>query len=124
MRTKGPRQMVRRASLFVCTVVILLWAFLGSRLFPNALRDHYSSASQIIVGVSNVQSGPSRYLGQNLMRGAAAYFDLLNVQGGIYGRKITILLKDDRYEPDPAIENTNELIENGKALFLFDYVGT
>lgn len=53
-----------------------------------------------------------------------AYFDLVNARGGIHGRKISILLKDDKYEPDPAVQNTDELIRKEKAFFLFDYVGT
>jgi ABC-type branched-subunit amino acid transport system substrate-binding protein len=48
----------------------------------------------------------------------------VNGSGGIDGRKISIILKDDRYQPNPAVQNTNELIEKDKVLFLFDYVGT
>lgn len=79
----------------------------------------------IVVGVSNVQSGPSSDLGHELVLGSQSYFDLINTRdGGINGRRISILLKDDRYEPEPAVKNTNELIEREKVFFLFDYVGT
>jgi branched-chain amino acid transport system substrate-binding protein len=78
----------------------------------------------IIIGVSNVQTGPSRGLGQDLVRGSRSYFDLVNNDGGVFGRQLTIVLKDDEYEPDPAVKNTNELIGQDKAFFLFDYVGT
>lgn len=78
----------------------------------------------IIIGVSNVQSGPSSELGHKLVLGSQSYFDLVNSSGGIHGRKISILVKDDKYEPDPAVKNTNDLIENDKVFFLFDYVGT
>ena len=80
--------------------------------------------SPIVIGVSNVQSGRASRLGQTLLLGSKAYFDLVNQHGGIRGRKIAIILKDDKYEPDPAVQNTNELIEQDKVLFLFDYVGT
>ncbi len=50
--------------------------------------------------------------------------ELANERCGIYDRKISIVLKDDKYEPDGAVQNTNELIEKEKSLFLFDYVGT
>src|SRR5580693_9692733 len=95
-----------------------------TQIRPSAPKDYGVVNQQIIVGVSNVQSGPSRSLGQNLLRGSAAYFELVNARGGVYGRKITIVLKDDKYEPDPAVQNTNELIEKEKSFFLFDYVGT
>jgi branched-chain amino acid transport system substrate-binding protein len=78
----------------------------------------------ILIGVSNVQSGPSRSVGQQLMQGSMSYFTMINDHGGIHGRKITVVLKDDKYEPDPAIQNTNDLITKDQVLFLFDYVGT
>jgi branched-chain amino acid transport system substrate-binding protein len=80
--------------------------------------------SPIVIGVSNAQSGPASILGQTLLLGSKAYFDLVNQHGGIHGRKIAIILKDDKYEPDPAVLNTNELIEQDNVFFLFDYVGT
>jgi ABC-type branched-subunit amino acid transport system substrate-binding protein len=83
-----------------------------------------SNPPPIIVGVSNVQSGPSGELGRKLVRGSQSYFDIVNDDGGINGRKISILLKDDKYEPDPAVSNTNHLIEQDKVFFLFDYIGT
>jgi ABC-type branched-subunit amino acid transport system substrate-binding protein len=81
-------------------------------------------AAPIVIGVSNVQSGPSRFLGQKLLRGARAYFDAVNATGGVHGRRISLVVRDDRYEPDPAVRNTHELIEHDKVLFLFGYVGT
>ena len=83
-----------------------------------------SDLPPIVIGVSNVQTGPSSDLGHELVGGSKAYFDLINSGGGIHGRKISILLKDDKYEPDPAVKNTNELIEHAKVFFLFDYIGT
>jgi branched-chain amino acid transport system substrate-binding protein len=91
----------------------------GSAIVPP------TNAAPIVVGVSNVQSGPSSALGRELVLGSRSYFDLINNRdGGIHGRRISILLKDDKYEPDPAVKNTNELIEHDKVFFLFDYVGT
>jgi ABC-type branched-subunit amino acid transport system substrate-binding protein len=79
--------------------------------------------SPIVIGVSNVQTGPASLLGQTLLQGSMAYFNLVNQKGGIRGRKVSIILKDDKYEPDLAVQNTNELIERNKVFFLFDYVG-
>ena len=85
---------------------------------------HSGNLPPIVIGVSNVQSGPSSALGHKLVLGSQSYFDLVNRGGGIHGRKISILIKDDKYEPDPAVKNTNDLIENDKVFFLFDYIGT
>lgn len=87
-------------------------------------RDPAPLPSPIIIGISNVQSGPSSALGQKLWAGSRAYFDMVNRAGGIHGRHIDVVLKDDRYEPDPAVQNTNDLITKDHVFFLFDYVGT
>lgn len=116
--------MRRIAVLWVVAGAILSCTDLRAQVRLSVPEDHSIFNPPIIVGVSNVQSGPSRSLGQNLLRGSVAYFELSNEQGGIYGRKISIVLKDDQYEPDPAVQNTNELIEIEKSFFLFDYVGT
>ena len=78
----------------------------------------------ILIGVSSVQSGPASEMGRNLLMGSRAYFDQTNRLGGIHGRSLEILLKDDHYEPDPAVQNTNEFILLDQVFFLFDYVGT
>lgn len=78
----------------------------------------------ILIGVSNVQSGPSSLLGKRLIAGSRAYFDRVNRQGGIQGHPIRLIVKDDRYEPDSALQNTNDLITRDHCFFLFDYVGT
>lgn len=113
-----------KASLLMFAGTALSCAILSAKHSSSGSAERSAGSSQILIGVSNVQSGPSRWLGKNLLRGSAAYFELVNNGGGIYGRKISILVKDDKYEPDPAVQNTNELIEKEKAFFLFDYVGT
>jgi branched-chain amino acid transport system substrate-binding protein len=111
------------ASLSMFVAAVLSSAILGVKV-RSSVPEEPAGDPRVLVGVSNVQSGPSRSLGQNLVRGSLAYFELVNAEGGIFGRKIFILLKDDRYEPDPAVQNTNDLIQKDNAFFLFDYVGT
>jgi branched-chain amino acid transport system substrate-binding protein len=122
-----------RAGWSVLASAALCSALLGAQVWSAHSEERaagftpgksVAEISQILVGVSNVQSGPSRSLGQNLLRGSSAYFEWVNQRGGVYGRKIAILLKDDKYEPDPAVQNTNDLIEKDHVFFLFDYVGT
>lgn len=111
------------------------WPFAAYRQLANAHSDPSkkdrtrpgapaADLAPILIGVSNVETGPSGSLGRNLVRGSKAYFDLINAQGGVLGQKIYMVLKDDGYEPDPALQNTQELIEKDKVFFLFDYVGT
>ncbi len=109
-------------SLFGITAFILLRAMrVGSADGESKLPGNLPP---IVIGISNVQSGPSEFLGQRLVEGSMAYFNLVNERGGINGRKISIILKDDKYEPIPAVQNTRDLVEKDRVFFLFDYVGT
>jgi branched-chain amino acid transport system substrate-binding protein len=80
--------------------------------------------SQILLGQSAVFSGPAQELGIEMRAGAMAYFDYVNSQGGVNGRKIVLKSLDDRYEPDGAAAATRKLIQDEKVFALFGYVGT
>jgi ABC-type branched-subunit amino acid transport system substrate-binding protein len=102
---------------------------LGLSSLSLILLSHRSVGNEkakdpILIGVSCVQSGPSKELGIGLLKGSMAYFDRVNAAGGVHGRSLKVLVKDDRYEPDPAVQNTHDLITKDKVFFLFDYVGT
>ena len=79
---------------------------------------------EIVLGTSAAFSGPSRGLGIELYRGARAYFEHINQQGGVGGRRIAIKTYDDGYQPDPSVENTRKLMVNDQVFLLFGYVGT
>ncbi|MBI4961734.1 MAG: ABC transporter substrate-binding protein [Desulfomonile tiedjei] len=69
-------------------------------------------------------TGPTRSLGIELYRGSMAYFTHVNEAGGVFGRKIKIIARDDGYNPVPTIHNTIQLVEEDDVNLLFDYVGT
>jgi len=79
---------------------------------------------KIVLGQSAAFSGPAAQLGIQLYAGAKAYFDQVNSQGGVFGRKIEIQKLDDKYEADLAAANTKTLVEGGEVFALFGYVGT
>ncbi|MFN2267047.1 MAG: ABC transporter substrate-binding protein [Desulfonatronovibrio sp.] len=81
-------------------------------------------AQEIYLGMSADFSGPNRGLGIEFYRGAACYFESLNSRGGIHGRNVVIKAYDDRYEPEPAVNNTVKLVEEDQVFALFNYVGT
>ena len=82
------------------------------------------AGEDVVIGMSAAFKGPSRALGIELYRGAVAYFDEINRAGGVGGRKIVLKAYDDGYNPDPAVANTIQLIEQDRAFLLFGYVGT
>lgn len=100
----------------------------GATLFAGlgllGLASRAPAAEDIILGMSAALSGPSRGLGIELWRGAQAYFDGLNERGGIEGRRVSIRLLDDAYDPERAIENTEVLLQDEDVVALFSFVGT
>jgi branched-chain amino acid transport system substrate-binding protein len=92
---------------------LLPFLFLSVILFAgiaSAEEDGITSDS-IIVGQSCALSGPAEKLGNKMRAGIEAYFAKINDAGGIHGRKITLISKDDGYEPAQAINNTRDFIE-------------
>ena len=82
------------------------------------------SEKEIRIGMANALSGPASGLGVNLKAGAEAYFARVNAAGGINGRRIVLISKDDGYEPEKTAAATRALIEQDKVFALFGYVGT
>lgn len=82
------------------------------------------SPQEVRIGMVNAQSGPAAALGLGMHSGAQAYFDRINAQGGVNGRRITLLSQDDGYEPDRTAAHTRDLLNNQQAFALLGYVGT
>ena len=82
------------------------------------------SATEVKIGMVNVQTGPASGLGKGMRQGAEAVFKATNGKGGVHGRQINLLVGDDGYEPDKAIDETLKMIEQQKVFSLFGYVGT
>ncbi|MGW5310340.1 ABC transporter substrate-binding protein [Nocardia thailandica] len=69
-------------------------------------------------------SGPASAY-SDLPKGAKAYFDYLNAeQGGIGGRKVEYLVRDDAYQPPKTVEETRRLVEQDQVFAIFQTLGT
>jgi ABC-type branched-subunit amino acid transport system substrate-binding protein len=87
---------------------------------PLAVR---AQDDRLILGQSAAFTGPAAQLGIQFHQGAKLFFDQLNAQGGVGGRKIEIRNVDDGYEPDRCAANTRKLIDD-EVFALFGYIGT
>jgi len=81
------------------------------------------SDEEIKIGGSYPFSGPASAY-RSIAEGAKAYFDLVNAEGGVDGRKIKFITLDDAYEPPKAVENARRLIEQEQVFALFNTLGT
>lgn len=84
----------------------------------------FAAERDIYLGMSAPLSGPAAELGLAYRTGAEVAFNQVNQQGGINGRKITLLSLDDQYEPLHTVENTKLLLSNPDLFALFGYIGT
>jgi len=79
---------------------------------------------EIVLGQSCALAGPASSLGSGMRDGLEAYFNTVNAAGGIGGREIRLISRDDGYEPEKAIKNTRGLIEDQNVFALIGEVGT
>ena len=106
------------------TPLSLALAATALTLAPGAFAADGLTASEVKIGMVNVQTGPASGLGKGMRSGAEAVFKGVNAKGGVHGRKINLVVGDDGYEPDKAVDETLKMIEQQKVFSLFGYVGT
>src|SRR3954447_21533441 len=82
------------------------------------------SADAILFGQAAVLEGPSSALGQRMRQGIVAAFTAINAMGGVHGRKLQLVSRDDGYDPDRSVAQTLRLIEDDKVFALIGAVGT
>jgi len=104
-------------------MVGLMAAALASPAAAQKKYDAGASDKEIKIGNTNPYSGPASAYGQ-IGRAIAAYFKMVNDQGGINGRKVTFVTYDDSYSPPKTVEMARKLVEQDQVLFLFQTLGT
>jgi branched-chain amino acid transport system substrate-binding protein len=110
----------RRSFLQSSAAVVAFAASAGSARADNApgVTD-----TEIKIGQTMPYSGPASAYGV-IGRTEAAYFKMINDQGGINGRKINFVTLDDAYSPPKTVEQVRRLVEDEKVAFLFQTLGT
>src|ERR1700752_2256097 len=93
---------------------------------PAAAQKKYGPGvtdKEIKIGQTMPYSGPASSYG-TIGKAEAAYFAMLNEQGGVNGRKITLISLDDSYSPPKTVEQTRRLVEQDGVLVDFGPLGT
>jgi branched-chain amino acid transport system substrate-binding protein len=105
--------------------ILFLALSLGLAL-PAAAQKKYdpgASDREIKIGNTNPYSGPASAYG-TIGKSIAAYFKMVNDQGGINGRKVNFISYDDGYSPPRTVEMARKLVEQDEVLFVFQTLGT
>ena len=90
----------------------------------NPAADPGVSKTEIVIGTTTPLTGPASPGYKDVAPGAQAYFDYVNSRGGINGRKIKFVVKDDQYNPALTKKVTSQLILSDKMFALFGGLGT
>jgi branched-chain amino acid transport system substrate-binding protein len=98
-------------------------AVTGSTIAPVNAADPGVSDTEIILGGDHPFSGPASAYG-NIGKGIGVYFDYVNDHGGVNGRKIKWIDKDDGYSPPQAVQVVHQLVEQEHVFAIFDSLGT
>src|SRR3984885_5014035 len=91
----------------------------------NADKKYDPGASDTEIKIGNIMpySGPASSYGV-IGKSEAAYFNKINAEGGINGRRINFVSYDDAYSPPKAIEQARRLVESDEVLLIFQPLGT
>lgn len=82
------------------------------------------NSNEIVIGQVAPLTGVIAETGTEYVAGAAAYFQSVNEKGGVNGKKIRVVVKDDAYKPDQTLALTKEMLEKDKPVALFGFIGT
>jgi branched-chain amino acid transport system substrate-binding protein len=111
----------RRAFIGAASAATLVTAprlSLGQKRYDDGASD-----SEIKIGHTCPYSGPASAYGVN-GKAIVAFWDMINDTGGINGRKITFLTRDDGYSPPKTVELIRQLVEQEKVLCTHNTLGT
>ncbi|WP_426419869.1 ABC transporter substrate-binding protein [Bradyrhizobium genosp. A] len=106
------------------TRIALAAALLAAATLTASGDEVGVSEDAILFGQAAALEGPSSALGQRMRQGIVAAFTEINAKGGIHGRRLQLISRDDGYDPDRSVAQTLQLIEDDKVFALIGAVGT
>ncbi|HEV3498942.1 MAG TPA: ABC transporter substrate-binding protein [Bradyrhizobium sp.] len=91
----------------------------------DAQKKYDPGATDTEIKIGNIMpySGPASAYA-TIGKTEAAYFNKINAEGGINGRKITFISYDDGYVPSKTVEQARKLVESDEVLLIFNSLGT
>src|SRR6266571_1536893 len=106
-------------------VTVILGSIIGLTGSATAQKKYAPGVSdtEIKIGQTMPYSGPVSGWGK-IGRAELAYIKMINDQGGINGRKLSLISLDDAYTPPKTMEQTRKLVEQDGVAFVFGALGT
>ncbi|MCW0235667.1 MAG: ABC transporter substrate-binding protein [Ferrovibrio sp.] len=82
------------------------------------------SKSEVVIGQHTDLSGPAASYGVHVSNAMRLYFDRINGEGGIHGRKLRLIVEDHQYQVPRAVQAANKLINRDKIFLMAGALGT
>jgi len=102
----------------------LAWLRLAAGCLGASFAFGTMAADDIVIGQVAPLSGVLADTGKDMVLGAKVYFDSVNDKGGVHGKKIAHVVKDDGYKVEETVRLTQEVIEKDGAVALIGFAGT
>ncbi|MGO9358850.1 MAG: ABC transporter substrate-binding protein [Xanthobacteraceae bacterium] len=112
-----------RSTVTGLAAAIAAVAFTAATAQAQKTYDTGATDTEIKIGNIMPYSGPASAYGI-IGKIEAAYFAMINEQGGINGRRINFISYDDGYSPPKAVEQARKLVESDEVLLVFSPLGT
>jgi branched-chain amino acid transport system substrate-binding protein len=112
-----------KANFLYLVCALLAFDFAAQPAFAQKVYDTGASDTEIKLGNTMAYSGPASAYG-TLGKADAAYFAMVNANGGVNGRRIEFVSRDDAFSPPKTVEQTRRLVEEDGVLFMFNALGT
>src|ERR1700709_620166 len=114
---------MRNGFFHLITASAVAIALSASAASAQKKYDTGATDTEIKVGQTVPFSGPASAYA-TIGKTQAAYFKMINDQGGVNGRKINLIQYDDAYSPPKAVEQIRKLVESDEVLLTFQIIGT
>ena len=114
----------RTKRVSIASALIAAGAMVLSTVPAQAAETTGVTATTIKLGISSPKTGSAGLVYGKLPGAMKAYFDYINANGGVNGRKITLVARDDKYLPTLAATQTKNLILDDKVFALVGALGT
>lgn len=97
---------------------------IAGAITPASAADPGVTNTKITIGMTTPLTGPAAPGYKDIAPAAKAYFDYVNANGGINGRKIDLKVYDDAYNPAKTKVGTSQLINRDKIFAMYGALGT
>jgi branched-chain amino acid transport system substrate-binding protein len=118
----SPKQRTSR-TLSACALSAASLVLAGGLAYAAGQYGPGASDAEIKLGNTMPYSGPASAYGA-IGKAEVAYFNMINEQGGINGRRINFITRDDGYSPPKTVELVRKMVEDDQVLALFNTLGT